>query len=628
MRKLLAIGVAGIALLLILLLAGFGIMHTRYFTPSAQWIVQQLWPQTLRFATIEYLYPFKLRLNDVEFASEPTIQLQQMDLWLNPYGLLEQRLDIDSVLINGADLTEGLPAFNLPSAVRLNQIALHNIDWASNGIIARGVSLQIKQPRWDNAQQQLPYGEIQLNAKHINIEGEIFDQVLIDANYQAQDSTIYGFSFNWRNSPISGQAEQYSQGWSLINVTLRQLNLDFDAWRTHPLGQTLAQHVQHINSLDLLNSQVTFNGVEWENLNLSVEDYQLDRTLWQQEQGYLSLNADSARWLETLWVEPNAEFTLTEKGLDVDGHAQVWQGHLQLKGQLTADSINLSKLTVSGVRWIAEQPQDLRLLSLPLPAWQNLNIEQLDINNLQIIQTVNRPFWQVSGLNSEGENLQWIKEGAWGFWQGNLAVSANSASYAGILTTQGVLNMHSEQGTWQLTRAFLPLERGYIEAQATWDLTALSAPWQISVDTDSLPIGPLQSWLNLPVGLDALADISLTAQGMAGDSNMLSHSLNGNMQLSLREGLLSLRNKNTLITQPFELDKLTVTADRGRINIQPTKLKGPNLQANISGNTDLLTPHNSQTQLDIKQQWADQCLDFTWRFQAAELRSERCRQAN
>ncbi|WP_254912792.1 AsmA family protein, partial [Vibrio cholerae] len=70
---------------------GFGIMHTRYFTPSAQWIVQQLWPETLRFAKIEYLYPFKLRLSGVQIASEPTIELQQMNLWLNPYGLLEQQ---------------------------------------------------------------------------------------------------------------------------------------------------------------------------------------------------------------------------------------------------------------------------------------------------------------------------------------------------------------------------------------------------------------------------------------------------------------------------------------------------------------------------------------------------------
>lgn len=627
MRKILAIGVAGIALLLIFVLAGFGIMHTRYFTPSAQWIVQQLWPETLRFAKIEYLYPFKLRLSGVQIASEPTIELQQMDLWLNPYGLLEQQLEIDSVLIDGANLAHGLPNFTLPESVHLNQLALHNIDWADQGIIARGVSLQIKQPVWDSPQQQLPYGKIQLAADQITIDGEAFNQVLVDANYQAQDSTVYGFSFNWRNSPISGQAEQYSQGWSLINVTLSRLNLNLDEWRHHSLWQKIAPSIYHINSLDLLNSQLTLNGVAWENLNLSVEDYDLRHSLWQQQQAYLSLNADSAQWLATQWIEPSAELTLTPQGIELDGHSQVWQGDVQVKGHITETSLNLAQLTITGVKWIAEQPQDLLPFAQPLPAWQNLQIEHLDINNLQMIQTVNRPFWQASGLNADGKNLQWVKEGQWGFWQGQLSVTANSASYAGVLSTQGVLNMRSEQGVWQLTRAFLPLERGYVEAHAKWDLTSLSAPWQLSLDADSLPIGPLQSWFKLPFGLEALADISLTAQGIAGDRTMLAHSLDGQLQLNLRQGLLSLRSDNTLIIQPFELDDLAVSADRGRITITPTPLRGPNLNAQLGGSTDLLEPEQGQWQLTIQQAWADQCLGLSWDFQQAELVSQDCRSA-
>ncbi|EGR1265087.1 AsmA family protein [Vibrio cholerae] len=627
MRKILAIGVAGIALLLILVLAGFGIMHTRYFTPSAQWIVQQLWPETLRFAKIEYLYPFKLRLSGVQIASEPTIELQQMDLWLNPYGLLEQQLEIDSVLIDGANLAHGLPAFTLPESVHLNQLALHNIDWADQGIIARGVSLQIKQPVWDSPQQQLPYGKIQLAADQITIDGEAFNQVLVDANYQAQDSTVYGFSFNWHDSPISGQAEQYPQGWSLINVTLSRLNLNLDEWRHHSLWQKIAPSIYHINSLDLLNSQLTLNGVAWENLNLSVEDYDLRHSVWQQQQAYLSLNADSAQWLATQWVEPSAELTLTPQGIELDGHSQVWQGDVQVKGHITETSLNLAQLTITGVKWIAEQPQDLLPFSQPLPAWQNLQIEHLDINNLQMIQTVNRPFWQASGLNADGKNLQWVKESQWGFWQGQLSVTANSASYAGVLSTQGVLNMRSEQGVWQLTRAFLPLERGYVEAHAKWDLTSLSAPWQLSLDADSLPIGPLQSWFKLPFGLEALADISLTAQGIAGDRTMLAHSLDGQLQLNLRQGLLSLRSDNTLIIQPFELDDLVVSADRGRITITPTPLRGPNLNAQLGGSTDLLEPEQGQWQLTIQQAWADQCLGLSWDFQQAELVSQDCRSA-
>lgn len=96
-------------------------------------------------------------------------------------------------------------------------------------------------------------------------------------------------------------------------------------------------------------------------------------------------------------VEPSAELTLTPQGIELDGHSQVWQGDVQVKGHITETSLNLAQLTITGVKWIAEQPQDLLPFSQPLPAWQNLQIEHLDINNLQMIQTVNRPFWQASG---------------------------------------------------------------------------------------------------------------------------------------------------------------------------------------------------------------------------------------
>ncbi len=100
-------------------------------------------------------------------------------------------------------------------------------------------------------------------------------------------------------------------------------------------------------------------------------------------------------------------------------------------------------------------------------------------------------------------------------------------------------------------------------------------------DADSLQIGPLQSWFKLPFGLEALADISLTAQGIAGDRTMLAHSLDGQLQLNLRQGILSLRSDNTLIIQPFVQNDLAVSFDRGRITITPTTLRGPNLNAQL-----------------------------------------------
>ncbi|MCV6038573.1 AsmA family protein, partial [Escherichia coli] len=83
------------------------------------------------------------------------------------------------------------------------QIALKNIDYADEHFSANGIDLQIQSPQWSD--QLIPYGEVQLAADQLYWNGEAFNQVLVDIDYKPQDSTLYGTSFNWRNSQISGQ---------------------------------------------------------------------------------------------------------------------------------------------------------------------------------------------------------------------------------------------------------------------------------------------------------------------------------------------------------------------------------------------------------------------------------------
>ncbi|MCV5747176.1 AsmA family protein, partial [Escherichia coli] len=67
---------------------------------------------------------------------------------------------------------------------------------------------------------------------------------------------------------------------------------------------------------------------------------------------------------------------------------------------------------------------------------EHVAIERLDIERSQIIQLSHEPYWQLSGLNIEGQQLD-IKQSAqrWGLWQGELEVSVVNASYDQILTS-------------------------------------------------------------------------------------------------------------------------------------------------------------------------------------------------
>ncbi|MCG6336553.1 AsmA family protein, partial [Vibrio alginolyticus] len=143
----------------------------------------------------------------------------------------------------------------------------------------------------------LPYGELQLSAEQFYWQGEALNNVLIDADYKAQDSTVYGASFQWRGGEFSGQAEQYPAGWSLVNVTISKLDLKDDlSTLSAPWWQLAKPYLHHINSLDVLSSNLQLGEAKLTNLALSLENLTVDQSLWQQDSGYLSLNAESADW--------------------------------------------------------------------------------------------------------------------------------------------------------------------------------------------------------------------------------------------------------------------------------------------------------------------------------------------
>ncbi|MGT0149774.1 hypothetical protein ACT691_10015 [Vibrio metschnikovii] len=55
----------------------------------------------------------------------------------------------------------------------------------------------------------------------------------------------------------------------------------------------------------------------------------------------------------------------------------------------------------------------------------------------------------------------------------------------------------------------------------------------------------------LSLNVDALAEFTLTAQGLAGDYLMFSHSLTGQLNGYLRQGIFTYQHHDTLVVQPF-----------------------------------------------------------------------------
>lgn len=359
-------------------------------------------------------------------------------------------------------------------------------------------------------------------------------------------------------------------------------------------------------------AKVAFLGV-----NASLENIQLPFHLWQQKQGKLSMQADSISIFEQQWIDPNINLELTPQQITVIDLTTLWQqGQIQLAGQFTPSSINLTSLYLHGIKWSLEKSDldALQVLTNQSGQWldnlKEFSVKKLDVERSQVIQLAHQPFWQASGVNLEGTDLALLSSGKAGLWQGTLVASANNASYGQILSAHPLVEMNSQQGHWQLTRLFAPLKDGYIEAQANLDFKALSQPWQLLISADGIPVAPLISELGLPFSLEGLSEFELNANGLLGDDQMLAHSLTGKITGSIRNSGLAteVATKAKLQAedfQPVSISDLNVTMDRGRIKLEKILLSGEDLAGEIEGKLDLTQPEQHVISLKLKKQCED-----------------------
>ncbi|EHH1180274.1 AsmA family protein [Vibrio vulnificus] len=553
--------------------------------------------------SVHYQYPDHFSFKNVSFTHNEVSYVEQLEIWLSPELYANGRVQVASVLLDGLSLQTGLsrsPKTFIPSTVQIHQLAISNLDYADNLLSARGIKFQVKQPQWQRSDQFIPFGEIQFSAEQLYWQGEAFNQPLLDIDYKPQDSTLYGLSLSWRGAKVSGQAEQYPQGWSLVNVTVESLDLS-----QQQLTSILAKpwkrfgsQITHINSLDILRSSLALEDYRLINFELSSENLTLPFSLWQQQQGLISFSAESVQDQHNVWVEPRIKLTLAPNTINVEEASAQWQqGNLLFSGTIKPDAIALDQLMVNNVKWAAEQPGEGAWLWQWLENASYVSVERLNIERSQFIQLIRQPYWQLSGLNIDGEKLRLKQEQQLGLWQGKLRATAANASYQDILSSHPLVEMHSDDGLWQLDRLFAPLKQGYIEAYGQLQLNSLSKPWQATLNADGLPMGLLLSQLPLPFDLNAISSIDVSATGLGGDWAMFSHSLTGGVHARLHEAYTPFDEGNIL---PLQVSEISLSMERGKLTLAPVKLQGPDIEGTIGGASDLTAPEQGGIRYQVK----------------------------
>lgn len=629
----LAIAVAVIAALLLSL-------QTQYRADVANFFIKHTIEQPVLIEDVEYQAPYHITLMGItqsQSEKHPPLYIDKADIWFSPDSLLDAKLVLDSVLISGLqleadDLDTLTSVFTQPN-LKLRQLALNNLDFSTPDFNARGIDLQIADPVWDNQNSLLPYGKTQLSASQLYWQGEAFDNLLIDLDLKPSDSTLYGASFDWRGTKISGQAEQYQHDWSLVNVTIDGLRLNEEQTQSllNKEWDVAGIQINHINSLDILRSDIEWKDGHLAAFDASLENIQLPFELWKQQKAIFSLQAEGVTLDNDQFIDPSLKLNLNPNQILVeDFYTQFLQGSIQLNGKVTPTAIDLAQLDLQGIKWITES-QDNHLPAARLIPWltelQQASIDRLNVERTQLIQLAEKPYWQVSGLHVEGHHVQLLQNRKLGLWQGKLMASANDASYQSILSAQPVVEMNSEQGKWTLTRLFMPLKNGYVEANATLDFNQISKPWSIDISADGLPISPMLQQLELPLDATGYGEFELQAAGLYGDSLMLGYSTTGQLKGSVRQGVMTFNDKlsETSTDNVFEIPELNANFDRGRFTLEPMHIIGASaaeqgekrvqtLNGKISGELDLLKAEQHTLSITL----SDQCNQISGKLDQAE----------
>lgn len=598
---------AGRILLLIVILAiaipavFVGMLTTSYSRQTWN-LFSDLVDLPLQADNVQYEFPYHLTLNGIATKQDKLPFIEQVDLWLNPDVRRDGKWIVDSLLIDGLSLQQGMPTMPKLNNVYFHQIALKNLDYADDAFSINGLNVQIQDPTWSSDTQQMPYGEVQLSAEQFYWNGEAFNKLLVDVDYKPQDSTLYGASFKWRGSEVSGQGEQYPQGWSLINVTVDKLqidNLQLQSLLAKP-WQALPVNVSHINSLDLLNADIEYGDWHWQNLELSVENASLPLSLWSTT-AQISLQADSVSFQDQTAVEPRLNAQLKPGAVKLQELSLDWQqGSVQVSGDFEPDHWKINNATISGLKWAIQPDDKTDWWQKATEKLQQVDVKQLEIERSQVIQLSKQPYWQLSGLNLEGEQLEVKHSNShWGIWNGKLDASVVNASYDQVITSHAAISTQSDNGFWQLTRLFAPLEQGYIEGLGQIDLSTTSQPWALNLNADGIPLQLLHPYLPTALAVNGFSDLSLDLKGLAGDQNMLAYSLSGEMEANLRDTTLKSQADESLKAITFS--PLRLDAQRGEVKLEPVTISGKAISGKLSGEFDMANNPLSGVSYQLKE---------------------------
>lgn len=164
----------------------------------------------------------------------------------------------------------------------------------------------------------------------------------------------------------------------------------------------------------------------------------------------------------------------------------------------------------------------------PLPAAAKPDAEKFSASRNLIIDVDPAFPWQITALDGYGGELQLVKNGSWGVWNGSATLNAAAATFNRIDVRRPSLKLNATASTVNITELSAFTERGILQATAAVSQLP-QRQVNLSFSGRGVPLNILQAWgwPSLPISGDG--NLQLTASGSVQADAPLKPTVNGQL---------------------------------------------------------------------------------------------------
>ncbi|MGG7750487.1 AsmA family protein [Klebsiella aerogenes] len=524
--------------LLVVIVAAYFALQTRWGARQASsWLSESTgWKIAFDKMAHDFSSPLHLQLQNVTFGRDgkpPTLVARTVDIGFSTRQFSDP-LHADEIVLSNGTLNLSPVSASMPFAadrLQLRDMAFNSPDseWNLSAQRVTGGVMPWQPEAGDVLGRK---AQIQMSAGSMNINGVEASNVLIQGAIDNGDVTLSTLGADIARGTLTGNAKRHADGsWLVDNLRLNEIRLQ----SAKPLNEFLAPLTSvpslQIGRLDVTDARLQGPGWAVTDLDLNLRNLTLSHNGWQSDDGTLSMNASEFIYGSLNFLDPivNAEFS--PQGIALRQFSSRWEGGMvRTSGNWlrAGNALVLDDAVFAGLEYTL--PSNWKQLWMePMPGWlQSLTLKKFSASRNLIIDIDPAFPWQITALDGYGGELQLVKDGQWGVWNGSATLNAAAATFNRIDVRRPSLKLNANASTVNISELSAFTERGILQATAAVSQLP-QRQVNLSLNGRGVPLNILQAWgwPALPISGDG--NFQLTANGSVQANAPLKPSVNGQL---------------------------------------------------------------------------------------------------